>query len=150
MDDPGAQPAYEQAADLDLQILGLLREDALSAELLAQPPSSREGGQGNAGEVLRRLEAMASDGLVRRHEWGDGRGEGPGRPESDRWEITAEGRAFVEPQSGVARAPNDGDVGDEGGGDRKAELWILVALALLTGACAAYTLLTATGVLGDA
>jgi hypothetical protein len=60
MDDPGAQPAYEQAADLDLQILGLLREDALSAELLAQTPSSREGGQGGAGEVLRRLEAMAS------------------------------------------------------------------------------------------
>ena len=150
MDDPGAQPAYEQAVDLDLQILGLLREDALSAELLAQTLSSREGGQGGAGEVLWRLEELASDGLVRRREWGDGRGEGPGRPESDRWEITAEGYAFVEPQSGVARTPYEGEVGDEGGGQRKAELWILVALALLTGACAAYTLLTATGVLGDA
>jgi len=50
----------------------------------------------------------------------------------------------------VARGPYERDVGGEGGGGRDAGFWVLVAIAALTVACAAYSLLTATGVLGGA
>ena len=66
---------------------------------------------------------------------------------ADLWEITEEGRALVEPHAGVARAPYDRDIGSEGGG-RDAGFWVLVVIAVVTGVCAAYTLLTVTGVLG--
>jgi hypothetical protein len=63
-----------------------------------------------------------------------------------------EGRAVVEPHFGVARAPYDRDVGNDNEGDDDdrdvAGLVVLLLIALVTGACAAYTLLTATGVLG--
>jgi hypothetical protein len=67
------------------------------------------------------------------------------------WEITEEGRAVVEPHSRVARAPYDLDVGNDKGDDDDrdvAGLVVLLLIALVTGACAAYTLLSATGVLG--
>jgi hypothetical protein len=68
---------------------------------------------------------------------------------ADPWRITEEGRTLVEPEAGVARAPYDREVGaevEEGG--RDAGLWVLIAIAVVTAACAAYSLLTATGVLG--
>jgi hypothetical protein len=60
-------------------------------------------------------------------------------------------RALVEPEAGVASAPYDREVGgEEEGGDRDAGFWVLVAIAVLTAVCAAYSLLVATGVLGGA
>ena len=54
----------------------------------------------------------------------------------------------MEPEAGVARAPYDREVGAEEEGGRDAGLWVLIAIAVVTAACAAYSLLTATGVLG--
>ena len=141
MDDPGAQPSYVQLADLGLEILDLLRNETHGAELLAQT-LSHEGEQVGVGDVRSRLDGLETGGLVRRSE----RGEEPGTPKTDRWEITDEGRAAVEPYSGVARSAYDRSVGGDGG--RGAELWILVSIAVLTALAAAYSLLTATGVLG--
>jgi hypothetical protein len=67
------------------------------------------------------------------------------------WEITAKGRALVEPYIGVARAPYDRGVGDDEVVDDErdvAGLVVLLVIALLTAVCAAYSLLTAAGVLG--
>jgi hypothetical protein len=69
--------------------------------------------------------------------------------DAQEWEITEEGRAVVEPHSVVASAPYDRSVSDEEDDGRDvAGLVVLLLIALVTGACAAYTLLTATGVLG--
>ena len=54
---------------------------------------------------------------------------------------------MVEPEAGVASAPYDRE---EEGGDRDAGFWVLVAIAVLTAVCAAYSLLVTTGVLGGA
>jgi hypothetical protein len=67
------------------------------------------------------------------------------------WEITEEGRAFVEPHAGVALAPYD----DRGAGHEEVDaerdvagLMVLLMIALLTAVCAAYSLLMAAGMLG--
>ena len=67
------------------------------------------------------------------------------------WEITEEGRAVVEPHVGVALAPYDRGAGHDEVDDERdvAGLVVLLVIALLTAVCAAYSLLTAAGVLGD-
>jgi hypothetical protein len=64
MHDPGVQPPHQQPADLDLEILDLLRNDAYSAELLARA-LSQEGEQVGVDAVRSHLNGLASDGLVR-------------------------------------------------------------------------------------
>jgi repressor of nif and glnA expression len=68
MHDPGVQPPHQQPADLDLEILeeilGLLRKDAYSAELLARA-LSQKGEQVGVDAVRSHLNGLASDGLVR-------------------------------------------------------------------------------------
>jgi hypothetical protein len=66
------------------------------------------------------------------------------------WEITEEGRAVVERHFRVALAPYDRGVGHDEVDDERdvAGLVILLVIALLTAVCAAYSLLTAAGVLG--
>jgi Ribonuclease R winged-helix domain len=153
MHDPGVQPPHQQPADLDLEILeeilDLLRKDAYSAELLAQA-LSQEGEQVGVDAVRSHLNGLASDGLVRcsgSQHTTEASGDEPVAKEVYRWEITEEGRAVVEPHSGVARAPYERSAGsDDGGPD--AELWVLIAIAVVTALAAAYTLLTATGILG--
>jgi hypothetical protein len=155
MDDPHAQSVHEDPTDLDLQILDVLREDAKSAELLAET-LSQWGEQVGVDAVRVCLEGLASHGLARPN------GEAPhdtdesdadervaGAEDDQQWEITEEGRAVVEPHSGVASAPYHRGVSEEEDEDRDvAALVVLLLIALVTGVCAAYTLLTATGVLG--
>ena len=63
MDDPHAQPVHEFLTDLDLEMLDLLREDAQSAELLAETLS--EGGEQVEVDAVRGcLEELVSYGLV--------------------------------------------------------------------------------------
>jgi hypothetical protein len=149
---------HEEPTDLDLKILDALREAAQSAQLLAHT-LSRSGAQVGVDAVRRRLlVGLASRGLV--HPSG---GASRHRAESDAdepvlteeadppWEITAKGRALVEPYIGVARAPYDRGVGDDEVVDDErdvAGLVVLLVIALLTAVCAAYSLLTAAGVLG--
>ena len=66
------------------------------------------------------------------------------------WEITEEGRAFVEAHARVALAPYDHGAGhEEVDAERDvAGLVVLLVIALLTAVCAAYSLLMAGGVLG--
>jgi hypothetical protein len=152
-------PPHEEPTDLDLKILDALREAAQSAQLLAHT-LSRSGVQVGVDAVRRRLlVGLASRCLV--HPSG---GASRHRAESDAdepvlteeeadppWEITAKGRALVEPYIGVARAPYDHGVGDDEVVDDErdvAGLVVLMLIALLTAVCAAYSLLTAAGVLG--
>jgi hypothetical protein len=68
------------------------------------------------------------------------------------WEITEEARAVVEAHVRVALTPYDRGVGEEEEVDEERDVAGLVALlviALLTAVCAAYSLLTAAGVLGS-
>jgi hypothetical protein len=138
--------------NLDSKILELLRNDAQSAELLAQT-LSHEGEQVvDADAVRSSLAELASRGLVRASPGGSSRVEanGDGEPaaKADRWEITEEGLAVAEPRSSrVAQAPYDRAIGGEEGG-RDAGFWVLVVIGVVTAVCAAYTLLTASGVLG--
>jgi hypothetical protein len=155
MDDPHAQPVHEDPTDLDLQILDVLREDTQTAELLAET-LSQWGEQVEVDEVLWCLEELASHGLVRQsgealHHSDEVDTKEPvaATDDAQEWEITEEGRAVVEPHSVVASAPYDRSVSDEEDDGRDvAGLVVLLLIALVTGACAAYTLLTATGVLG--
>ena len=159
MNDPHAHPPHEEPTDLDLKILDALREAAQSAQLLAHT-LSRSGEQVGVDAVRRRLlVGLASRGLV--HPSG---GASRHRAESDAdepvlteeadppWEITEKGRALLEPYIGVARAPYDRGVGDDEvvvDDERDvAGLVVLLLIALLTAVCAAYSLLTAAGVLG--
>ena len=67
------------------------------------------------------------------------------------WEITEEGRAFVEAHVGAALAPYDdrGVSHEEVDSERDvAGLVVLLLIALLTAACASYSLLMAADVLG--
>ena len=64
MDDPPAQPVHEGPTDLDLEILDVLREDAQSAELLAET-LSQWGEQVGVDAVRGCLEGLASHGLAR-------------------------------------------------------------------------------------
>jgi hypothetical protein len=145
--------AHDRQTDVDLEILDLLREGPKSAYRLSAALTS-------AGEVVgtdavrERLRALASRGLVAGtasgHEAQAGEGEAP--PLADPWRITEEGRALVEPEAGEASASYDREAGgeEEEGGGRDAGFWVLVAIAVLTAVCAAYSLLVATGVLGGA
>jgi DNA-binding PadR family transcriptional regulator len=145
--------AHDRQTDVDLEILDLLREGPKSAYQLAAA-LTRAGEVVGTDAVRERLRALASRGLVAGtasgHEAQAGEGEAP--PLADPWRITEEGRALVEPEAGVASAPYDREVGgeEEEGGDRDAGFWVLVAIAVLTAVCAAYSLLVATGVVGGA
>ena len=145
--------AHDRQTDVDLEILDLLREGPKSTYRLAAA-LTRGGEVVGTDAVRERLRALASRGLVAGtasgHEAQAGEGEAP--PLADPWRITEEGQALVEPEAGVASAPYDREVGgeEEEGGDRDAGFWVLVAIAVLTAVCAAYSLLVATGVLGGA
>ena len=150
--------AHDRQTDIDLEILDLLREGPKSAYRLA-------GALTRSGEevlgthaVRKRLEALASRGLVAGSASAAGHpaaaGEAEAPPLADPWRITEEGRALVEPEAGVARAPYDRKIGGEEeekekeeGGGHDAGFWVLVTIAVLTAACAAYSLLVASGVL---
>ena len=155
MDDPHAQPVHEDPTDLDLEILDVLREDAQSAELLAET-LSQWGEQVGVDAVRGCLEGLASRGLARptgeapHHADDEADADEPvaAAQDNQRWEITEEGRAVVEPHSGVASAPYHRGVSEEEDDRDVARLVVLLLIALVTGVCAAYTLLTATGVLG--
>ncbi len=148
MDAQDTHPAPDRPTDLDMQILDLLREDARSAARLVEV-LDHEGEKVGLEAVLSRLEWLASRHLVR-HPPAEPRADADDDDSSpaDPWEITEEGRALVEPQAGVARAPYERDVGGEEDGGRDAGFWVLVAIAVVTAACAAYSLLVSTGVLG--
>ena len=155
MNAPHAQPLREDPTELDLKILDVLRERAQSARLLAETLSQSDK-QVGVDDVRLRLVGLASGGLARP----SGRATGRAEVEADEptlaqqadplWEITEEGRAFVEPHVRVALAPYDRGVGHEAVDDEKdlAGLAVLLVIALLTAVCAAYSLLTAAGVLG--
>jgi hypothetical protein len=150
--------AHERQTDIDLQILDLLRQEGpKSAYRLAQELTRRAGEEEALGThaVRKRLEALASRGLVAgsasaHAAAGAGQAEGPAL--ADPWRITEEGRAVVEPEAGVASAPYDREVAggeeEEGSGGRDAGFWVLIAIAVVTAVCAAYSRLIASGVLG--
>jgi hypothetical protein len=146
--------AHDWHTDIDLQILDLLRQESpKSAYRLAQA-LTRAGEEALDTDAVReRLEALASRGLVADtasdHPAAASEAEAPAL--ADPWRITEEGRALVEPEAGVASAPYDREVGgEEEGGGRDAGFWVLIAIAVLTAACAAYSLLVSSGVLGGA
>src|SRR5829696_2515445 len=157
VDDPHAQPIqHEDPPDLDLKILDVLREATQSAPLLAQTLSQSHE-QVGVDEVRLRLVGLASRGLARP----SGRVSHQAQMDADEptlladeaaplWEITEEGRAFVEAHFRVALAPYDRDVGHEEVNDERdvAGLVVLLVIALLTAVCAAYSLLMAAAVLG--
>src|SRR5215208_298859 len=156
---PHAQPLRQDPTELDLMILNVLREGAQSAPLLAESLSQSHE-RVAVDEVRLRLVGLASGGLARP----SGRASRLSEVEADEpallapqqaaplWEITEEGRAFVEAHDGVALAPyDDRDVGLEEEVDEErdlAGLVVLLVIALLTAVCASYSLLTAGGVLG--
>jgi len=159
VDDPHAQPIqHEESPDLDLKILDVLREADQSARLLAETLSQSDE-QVRVDDIRLRLVGLASRGLARP----SGRVSHQAEMDADEpalladeaaplWEITEEGRAFVEPHAGVAPAPYDRGAGHEEEVDAErdvAGLVVLLVIALLTAVCAAYSLLTAAGVLGD-
>ena len=157
MDDPHAQPVGEDPTELDLKILDVLREAAQSAPLLAQTLSQSDE-QVRVDEVRLRLVGLAHRGLVRpsgrASRWAEVDADEPtllAEQAAPLWEITEEGRAFVEAHVGVALAPYDRGVGHEEEVDDErdvAGLVVLLVIALLTAVCAAYSLLMAGGVLG--
>jgi hypothetical protein len=158
--------AQDRQTDIDLQILDLLRQEEgpKSAYRLASELPRRPGEQETLGThtVRKRLEALASRGLVAGSasaqasalasaEAADvGQEQAPAL--ADPWRITEEGLAVVKPEAGVASAPYDREVvgGEEEGGGRDAGFWVLIAIAVVTAVCAAYSLLVASGVLGGA
>jgi hypothetical protein len=157
MNDPHAQPLREEPTNLDLKILDLLREGAQSALLLAETLSQSDE-QVGVDAVRLRLVSLAPRGLARP----SGRASPRAEVDVDEptlaeeadplWEITEEGRAVVERHVGVALAPyEDRGVGHDEVDDERdvAGLVVLLVIALLTAVCAAYSLLTAAGVLGD-
>jgi hypothetical protein len=158
MNTPHAQPLRQDPTELDLKILDVLREGAQSAPLLAQTLSQSDE-QVGVDDVRLRLVGLASGGLARPSGRASRRvevdaDEEPSLAEdaAPLWEITEEGRAVVEPHVRVALASyDDRDVGLEEEMDAErdlAGLVVLLVIALLTAVCAAYSLLTAAGVLG--
>ena len=147
---------HDRNTDIDLQILDLLRQESpKSAYRLAQELTRRAGEEEALGThaVRKRLEALACRGLVAgsasAHPAAADRTKGPAL--ADPWRITEEGLALIEPEAGVASAPYDREVGgEEEGGGRDAGFWVLIAIAVVTAVCAAYSLLVASGVLGGA
>jgi len=154
---PHAQPLREEPTELDLKIVVVLREGAQSARLLAETLSQSDE-QVGVDDVRLRLVGLASRGLARP----SGRISHQAEMDADEptllaeeaaplWEITEEGRAFVEAHASVALAPyNDRGAGHEEVDDERdvAGLVVLLVIALLTAVCAAYSLLMAGGVLG--
>jgi hypothetical protein len=159
MNAPHAQPLREVLTELDLKILDMLREGAQSARLLAESLSQSDE-QVGVDDLRLRLVGLAHGGLARP----SGRVSHQAEMDANEptlladeadplWEITEEGMAFVEAHAGVALAPyNDRGVSheEEEVEDERdvAGLVVLLVIALLTAVCAAYSLLTATGVLG--
>ena len=149
--------AHDRKTDIDLEILDLLREEGPKSAYRLAGELTRSGEEAALGThaVRRRLEALASRGLVAgsasAHPAAAGEAEAPAL--ADPWRITEEGRALVKPEAGVARAPYVREVGGEEEGKeggRDAVFWVLIAIAALTAACAAYSLLVSSGVLGGA
>jgi hypothetical protein len=145
--------AHDRQTDIDLEILDLLRQESPKSAYRLAGELTRAGEEAIGTHAVReRLEALASRGLVvgsaSAHPTAVGAAEAP--PLADPWRITEVGRALVEPEAGVASAPYDRDIGGEEEGTRDAGFWVLVAIAVVTAACAAYSLLVATGVLGGA
>jgi hypothetical protein len=148
--------AHDRNTDIDLQILDLLREQSPKSAYRLAGELTRAAGEEEAlgtHAVRKRLEALASRGLVAGSPSAQaaaaGQAEAPAL--ADPWRITEEGLAVVEPEAGVASAPYDREVvGGEEGGGRDAGFWVLIAIAVVTAVCAAYSLLVATGVLGGA
>jgi hypothetical protein len=138
---------HDRQTDLDSEILDLLREGPKSAYRLAGA-LTRAGEMVDLEGVRSRLGALASRGLVEGSASGPPTAAGAEARRADPWRITEEGREFVEPEVGVASAPYDREVGGEEEGGRDAGFWVLIAIAVVTAACAAYSLLVATGVLG--
>jgi hypothetical protein len=146
MEDPGAQlPHNERPNDLDSEILDLLRKRGVqSAQILAET-ISREDEQVGVDAVRSCLVDLASRGLVRSSTEANRVEESVAK--TDRWEITDEGRAVAEPTPRVVQAPRDRAIDGEEDG-HEAGFWVLVVIGVVTAVCAAYTLLTVTGVLG--
>jgi hypothetical protein len=148
--------AHDRQTDIDLEILDLLRQESPKSAYRLAGELTRAGEEAVGTHAVRsRLEALASRGLVggsaSAHPAAAGQAKGPAL--ADPWRVTEEGLALVEPEAGVASAPYDREVGgeqEEGGGGRDAGFWVLVAIAVLTAVCAAYSLLVASGVLGGA
>src|SRR5215213_8701478 len=103
MNAPHYGPLREDPTELDLKILDVLREADQSAPLLAQTLSQSDQ-QVRVDEVRLRLVGLASGGLARP----SGRVSHQAQMDADEptlladeaaplWEITEEGRAFVEP-----------------------------------------------------
>jgi hypothetical protein len=130
--------------DLDLEILDLLRDGPRSAYRLART-LSRKGESVDTETVRSRLVTLASRGLI--VGTSSGAAVRPEEPRADPWKITGEGRHLVESEEGVASAPYSREVGGEENGGRDAGFWVSIVIALVTAVCAAYALLTATGVL---
>jgi len=136
--------SHDSTTDLDLEILDLLRDGPRSAYRLAGS-LSHKGEDVDTEAVRSRLVTLASHGLVMGSP--SGAAEEPEEPRADPWKITGEGRHLVEPEAGVASAPYSREVGGEENGGRDAGFWVLIAIAIVTVVCAAYALLSATGVL---
>ena len=148
---PGHRPwhtagmdSHDRTTDLDLEILDLLRDGPRSAYRLART-RSRKGESVDTEAVRSRLVTLASRGLIVGTP--SGAADRPEEPRADPWKITGEGRHLVEPEEGVASAPYSREVGGEENGGRDAGFCVLILIALVTAVCAAYALLTATGVL---
>ena len=149
--------AHDRNTDIDLQILDLLRQEQSpkSAYRLASELPRRPGEEEALGThaVRKRLEALASRGLVAGSPSAQAAAAGQDETPAlaDPWTITEEGLAVVEPEAGVASAPYDREVvGGEEEDGRDAGFWVLIAIAVVTAVCAAYSLLVASGVLGGA
>ena len=154
---PHAQPLREDLTELDLKIVVVLREATQSARLLAETLSQSDE-QVGVDDVRLSLVDLAHRGLARP----SGRVSHQAERDADEptllageaaplWEITDEGRAFVEAHAGVALAPFDHGAGHKEEVDAErdvAGLVVLLVIALLTAVCAAYSLLMAGGVLG--
>ena len=136
--------SHDRTTDLDLEILDLLRDGPRSAYRLART-LSHKGENVDTEAVRSRLVTLASRGLVVGTPSGEA--EEAEEPRADPWKITGEGRHLVEPEEGVASAPYSREVGGEENGGRDAGFWVLIAIAIVTAVCAAYSLLIATGVL---
>ena len=136
--------SQDRTTDLDLEILDLLREGSRSAYRLARK-LAHDGEKVDTEAVRSRLVALASRGLVAGTP--SGGADDAEAPLADPWKITWQGRDLVEPEEGVARGPYDRDVGGDENGAYDAGFWVLIAIAVVTAACATYSLLIATGVL---
>ena len=146
--------AHDRQADIDLEILDLLREESPKSAYRLAGELTRAGEEAVGTHAVRkRLEALACRGLVAGsalgHPAAGGQAEAPAL--ADPWRITEEGLAVVEPEAGVASAPYDREVvGGEEEDGRDADFWVLIAIAVVTAVCAAYSLLVASGVLSGA